>query len=87
MLKKGQIVYYARIMPTVGIYEVLELKLRTVTGEYFVGTEKREKHAYLFGYSTLGKYIFEDRQDALKVVKEAEKNKKEINEEKYYEEF
>lgn len=87
MLKKGQIVYYARIMPTVGIYEVLELKLRTVTDEYFVGTEKREKHAYMFGYSTLSKYIFEDRQNALKVVKEAEKNKKEISEEKYYEEF
>ena len=87
MLKKGQIVYYARIIPTVGIYEILELKLRTVTDEYFVGTEKREKHAYLFGYSTLDKYIFKDRQDALKLVKEAEKNKKEISKEIYYEEF
>lgn len=87
MLKKGQIVYYARIMPSVGMYEILELKLRTVTDEYFVGIEKREKHAYLFGYSTLNKCIFEDRRDALKFVKEAEKNKKEISEEIYYEEF
>jgi hypothetical protein len=87
MLKKGQIVYYARIIPTVGMYEILELKLRTVTDEYFVGTEKREKHAYLFGYSTLGKCIFKDWQEALNVVKEAEKNKKEISKEVYYEEF
>ena len=84
MFKNGQIIYYARIMPTVGIYEILELKLRTVTDEYFVGVEKREKHAYLFGYSALDKYIFEDRKDALKLVKEAEKNKKEINTEIYY---
>lgn len=87
MLKKGQTVYYARIIPTVGMYEILELNLRTVTDEYFVGTENREKHAYLFGNSTLGKYIFEDRRDALKLVKEAEKNKKEISKETYYEEF
>ena len=87
MLSIGQIVYYARIIPTVGMYEILELKLRTVTDEYFVGTEKREKHAYLFGYSTLGRCIFKDRQEALKVVKEAEKNKKAINEEVFYEEY
>ncbi len=87
MLKKGQTVYYARIIPTVGMYEILELKLRTVTDEYFVGTEKREKHAYLFGYSTLDKCIFKDWKDALKVVKEAEKNKKEVSKEVYYEEF
>lgn len=85
MFKKGQIIYYARIMPTVGIYEILELKLRTVTDDYFVGVEKRDKHAYLFSYAALDKYIFINRQDALKLVKEAEKNKKEISTETYYE--
>lgn len=85
MFKKGQIIYYARILPVVGIYEILELKLRTITDEYFVGVEKRDKHAYLFGYSSLNKYIFENRKDALKLVKEAEKNKKEISTEIYYE--
>ena len=87
ILKKGQILYYARIMPTVGIYEILELKLRTVTDDYFVGIEKREKHAYLFNYSALDKNLFEDRQKALNLVKEAEKNKKEVSKEVYYEDF
>ena len=85
-LSIGQIVYYARIMPTVGLYEVEELKIRTVTDEYFVGTEKNTKHAYLFGHSTIGKYVFKDRKLALNLVKESEKNKKEVSEETYYEE-
>lgn len=85
-LSRGQIVYYARIMPTVGLYEVEELKIRTVTDEYFVGIEKNTKHAYLFGYSTINKYVFKDRKLALNLVKEAEKNRKEISEETYYEE-
>ena len=85
-LTKGQVLYYARIMPTVGLYEILELKIRTVEDDYFVGTEKNTKRAYLFGYSTIGKYVFKDRKQALDLVKEAEKNKKEINNEVYYEE-
>ena len=85
-LTKGQVLYYARIMPTVGLYEVEELKIRTVTDEYFVGIEKNTKHAYLFGYSTIGKYVFKDRKLALNLVKEAEKNKKVISDEISYEE-
>jgi len=87
MLEKGQIVYYARIVENVGIYEILELRLRTVEETYFVGTEKITKHAYLFGMNSLGESIFFDRQQALKIVKEAEKNKKEVSKETYYEEF
>lgn len=86
MLTKGQIVYYARIMPTVGIYEILELKIRTVEDTFFVGTEKSTKHAYLFGYYCLDKQVFKDRKKALNLVKEAEKNKIEISNEIYYEE-
>ena len=87
MLEKGQVVYYARIIENVGIYDVLELKIRTVADTYFVGTEKRSKHAYLLSNSYLNETVFTDRGKALKVVKEAEKNKKEISKEVYYEEF
>lgn len=88
MFKKGQIVYYARIMPTVGIYEISELKIRTVEESYFVGIEKESKHAFLFGYTLLNKCVFTDRKDALKLVKEAEKKEhKEVSDEVYYEEY
>jgi len=86
MLEKGQIVYYARIIENVGIYDVLELKIRTVADTYFVGTEKNSKHAYLLSNFYLNETVFYDRKQALKIVKEAEKNKKEASTETYYEE-
>lgn len=87
MLQKGQKVYYARIMPTVGLYEVDELKLRTIEEQWFVGTEASTKHAYLFDMSELNKTVLEDRDVALKLVKAAEKNKIEVSNETYYEDY
>lgn len=85
-MKKGDELYYTRIFPTLGTYKIVDLKIRTVEPDYFVGIEKRTKHSFLFPYSALNKTVFEDRLVALKLVKEAEKNKKEISDERYYEE-
>ena len=86
-LKKQDIMYYARILPASGIYDVLELKIRTVENDWFVGIEKRDKQAFLFSNSLIGKCIFANRNKALEVVKDAEANKKEINDETFYEEY
>ncbi len=87
-LKKNDIVYYAKILPSVGVYEICELKIRTVEDTYFVGVDKRDKHAYLFAYDNIDKTVFKDRKVALKVVQEAEKKKiKVISDESYYEEY
>lgn len=87
-LKKKDTVYYARIMPSVGIYDLLDINIRTVAETYFVGVDKRDKRAYLFNNDALGKTVFTDRKEALKVVKEAEKHKtKIISNEIYYEEY
>lgn len=87
MLKREDIVYYSRITPNCGIYDVCELKIRTVHDDWFVGIEKHDKHAYLFNNSDIGKIVFVDRQDSLNKVKDAEKNKKTISNEIYYEEY
>lgn len=86
-LNKGDKLYYARILPYVGTYEVCDMNIRTATDTYFVGVDKRDKRAYLFGYSSLGKEVFEDRKEALDAVHEAEKNKKIVSDETYYEEY
>lgn len=81
--------YYARIIPTVGIYDVCQLTIRTVKDDYFVGCDKSDKHAYLFNYSDLNKTVFYKRKDALDLVIETEnrnKNKK-ISNETFYEEY
>lgn len=86
-LKKRDDVYYARVIPSSGIYDICDLKIRTVEDDWFVGTDKKDKHAYLFKKSALNKTVFFDRKIALEIVKEAEKNKKTIAFETYYEEY
>lgn len=87
-LKKKDIVYYARIVPNTNIYDLCELKIRTVEESYFVGVDKSDKHAYLLNYDSIGKTVFKDRKIALKVVQEAEKNRtKIVSNESYYEEY
>lgn len=86
-LNKKDIVYYARAMDNVGIFDVVELKVRTVEDDYFTGIDDKTKHAFIFNISDLNKTVFFDRKDALRVVNEAEKNKRNISEEKYYEEY
>ena len=86
-LKRKDVIYYARIIPNTGIYEVCELIIRTVTDDYFAGMDKRDKRTYLFGYNAIGNTVFVDRKDALNKVKIAESNKKDISSETYYEEY
>ena len=85
--KIGDIVYYARIMPTLGIYDVCELKIRTIADTYFVGTDKRDKRAYLFSYNAVGKYIFLNRKDAVEKAIVAEENSPKVSKETFYEEY
>lgn len=70
MFKKGDIVFYARCIPENGLYEVCELKIRTVNQEegWVVGVDKRDKRAYLLTKDEISKRVFEERKDALDVV-------------------
>lgn len=74
-LKKSDIVYRTRILPAVGIYDLDELKIRTVEEDYFVGVEERNKNAFLLSYNSIGKTVSFSRKEALKKIREAEKNK------------
>lgn len=86
-LYKHDVLYYARTFKNLDIYDVVELSVRTVKDTWFVGVEKRTEYAYTFTTDLIGKYIYFNRADALAVVKEAEKNRIQVNNEKYYEEY
>lgn len=86
-IKKGTILYYARISHNLGMYELCELKVRSVYDTYFVALENRTKIAFLFGYNLIGDVVFFSRKEALEKVREAEKDKREISSETYYEEY
>lgn len=72
-LHKGSVFYYARLIPKNHIYEVCELKIRTVEDTWFVGVDKRDKHAYLLNITDINQTVFEKRQDALALAKAAQK--------------
>lgn len=86
-LKKKDVVYFARISHPTSSYDLCELIIRTIADDYFVGTDKKDKQAYLFSYNDYNKIIFKDRKKALKVLKEAEKNRRKISYETCYEEY
>ena len=69
-LQKHKTVYYARI----------------IEDDYFVGTDKHDKHAYLLTYNDLDK-VFSKRTNALAVVRKAESKKPKVKSESYYEEY
>ena len=86
-LKKGNIVYYSRIMPNIGIFDVHELKIRTIEDTYFVGTDKRDKKAFLLPHSAIGEYVFMSRKYAVDKAIVAEENAPRVSKETYYEEY
>ena len=86
-IRKNDIVYYARIMPKLDVYDVYELRVRTVENTYFSIIDKRDKKSYLFSYNDIGKTVFFDWQEAVDKTKEAEKNKPKVNAEIFYEEY
>ena len=87
-VKKGKVCYYAQCLEPVGTFELLELKIRTVIQDWFVGIEEKTNHAYLFTEKNIEKTVFFNRNEALEVVRAAEKKcKKQFSSEKYYEEY
>lgn len=66
-MEKGDTLYYARCLPTVGLNDLLELKIRTIENDWFVGTEK-DGQAFCFNMTDLGNIIFFSREEALESI-------------------
>lgn len=74
-IKKKDKLYYARIIPTCGVFEVCDLTVRTICDTWFSAMDKRDKRTHIFSYKDIGVIVFESRQEALDKVTKAEKNK------------
>lgn len=72
-IKKGQVLYYAQIMPTLSIYEVIEGVVRSVDEDWFCILEKDGGgSAKLFENFQFNKIVFNNRGLALEKVLEAQ---------------
>lgn len=69
-LERGDIVYYARIMPQLGYYEVHTLVIITHLEEYCTGTESESKQTFIFNPKNACMYLFKERDDAVNALKE-----------------
>ena len=78
LINVGSTVYYARVHHATGTYDLCELWVRTVYPESFVGVDKKDKRAFILSYDECDISVFDDRELALAVVKEAEKRRKEL---------
>ena len=80
-------VYYAKIIPNVGEYELYDLIIRRIAPTWFVGydTTKGSLFSYLFHNKDMGSIVFLDRKVALKKVKDAEAVGMKFNETEYEE--
>lgn len=67
-VKKGDILYWARIVKSTSVCEVVELKIRSVYDSWFVGCEDKTRQSFIFKYDDLEKVIFKNRGDALQKV-------------------
>lgn len=66
----GSVCFYCTVVPPCGIYECLELIIRTVTNSYYVGVDVKTKQAMIFTEDMIDTYVFRTRSDAVQALKE-----------------
>ena len=69
----GERIFFARAVPMCDIYEVIELNVRTVKDNWFVGVDVETRQAFPFDVSDIGALIFSTQKEAENIVKAAKK--------------
>lgn len=72
-LKKGKLVYWVRVVPRCQIFDVIDMKVRTVTDDYFTAcyTEGLGQ-TQLFNFSDIDHIVFESRAEAIEICSDRE---------------
>ena len=72
MVTIGQTVYYARLCSKAGIKDVLQLRVQSVSGNYFTAVNEDSKESYPFFVQQLHNDVFyEESRDYCKTSAEA----------------
>lgn len=73
-LQKGQIVFFARVLPNNEYYKVLNLKIISIHKNYCTGTDLKTKQTFPFDKTIAEKVLFTDKDAALQYLKSRKKN-------------
>ena len=76
-IKKDDIIYFSHVLPKLNVYEVLEMKIRTVGINWFVASStKNRNNVYAFTDDDINQIVFQTYQEAYEHMnrqKESEK--------------
>ncbi len=77
-LQKGDVVIFARVLPKIGYYELLDLHIVSVYGDYCTGADTKTKQTFLFSRKLAEKVLFLNRNSAKKYLNEKKIENKDI---------
>ena len=76
-MQKDDIIYFSHVLPKLNVYEVLEMKIRTVGVNWFVASStKNSNNVYAFTDDDINQIVFQTYQEAYEHMnrqKESEK--------------
>lgn len=76
-IQKNDIIYFSHVLPKLNVYEVLEMKIRTVGVNWFVASStKNSNNVYAFTDDDINQIVFQTYQEAYEHMnrqKESEK--------------
>ena len=76
-IQKDDIIYFSHVLPNLNIYEVLEMKIRTVGVNWFVASStKNRNNVYAFKNKDIGKIVFQTYQEAYEHMKQQKESAK-----------
>ena len=77
-LRKGDSVIFARVLPKIGYYELLDLYIVSVYDKYCTGVDTKTKQTYCFGRKLAEEVLFLNRNLAINYLNQKKQENKNI---------
>ena len=77
-IQKGDKLYFARIMPKFGYYEIHDVVMVTKYDDHCTVTETKTKQSFLLGMKDIESKLYSDKDKALTYLKDEQKKNKNV---------
>ena len=76
-IQKDDIIYFSHVLPKLNVYEVLEMKIRTVGINWFVASStKNRNNVYAFTNDDINQIVFQTYQEEYERMNRQKESKK-----------
>ena len=76
-LQKDDTIYFSHVLHNLNIYEVLEMKIRTVgVGWFIAASTNNSNNVYAFTYDDINQIVFQTYQEAYEHMKQQKESAK-----------